>query len=88
MDRRHVHAAGKFEDLGIHLHHALTVRVGDLHRVGVAIPKLKDDPPPAVDVDGPEIRKRSFEFVKSDTVQLAQVTQRCRRIEFRDPLFC
>jgi hypothetical protein len=57
MDRRHLHAAGEFEDLSVHRVHAptLSVRVGDLHLVGIAISKLEDDPPSAVHVDGPEI---------------------------------
>src|SRR3954454_16507358 len=80
MYRRHFDAAKKFEDLV----HCLTccissVRfVGNLHLIGIAIPELEDDSPLGVHINRPEFSQRSFEPVKSDTVQLAEVLERCR----------
>jgi len=62
-----------------------STRVMKMHLVGIAIAELEQEPPWTVDVDRPEAAQVALQFVETHRVQRAEVGQRPRRVELRQP---
>ncbi len=60
--------------------------VDDFYVVRITLPKLKANPPRSIDSHSPLALTITFELVKSDTLQWAQIFQGCCGIERRQKL--